>query len=81
MSFALPAEQTFVVTSANVANSPGLAYQIYGDKNYWWIICIYNGILDPIQDLQPGTVLQIPSITNVNSFLTRELVQERKVVI
>jgi hypothetical protein len=81
MSFALAAERTFIVTSANIANSPGLAYQIYGDRNYWWVICMYNGILDPMQDLQPGTVLQIPSITSVNAFLTREIVQERKVVI
>lgn len=81
ISFAIPAESTFVVTSANIANSPGLAYQIYGDKDYWWVICLYNGILNPIEDLQPGTILQIPSITSVNAFLTRELTEDRRVVI
>ena len=32
----------------NEVNSPEiLSQRIYNNPNYWWVICQYNGILDP----------------------------------
>lgn len=79
--FSIPPERTFVVTNSSIANTFGLAYQLYGDKNYWWILALYNGIINPVTDLKPGDVLQLPSLTSINAFLTRELAQDVKLII
>ena len=35
----LTAETTYIVTQSDVANSPGIAFNVYGDRFYWWVIC------------------------------------------
>ncbi len=44
-----------------------LARKYLGDGRYWWVICMINGIIDPINDkkLTPGTNLKI--VNNVKS--------------
>ncbi len=71
--FILSARTTYTVTSADAANLPGLSFKFYGDKNYWWVLGLYNGILDPIGGLTPGTSIQIPSITDINAYLSRDV--------
>jgi hypothetical protein len=79
--FSIAPERNFLVTAANVANTFGIAYQVYGNKNYWWVVAMYNGIINPIEDLKPGDVLQLPSLTAINAFLTRNLEENSKVTI
>lgn len=68
--YIVPARESFVVTQADNANSPGIAFDYYGSADYWWIICMFNGILDPVEDLTPGRVLQLPSLADINAFLS-----------
>jgi hypothetical protein len=65
----LPAVNTYVVTSADMANLPGIAYNVYRDKDYWWVIGLYNGIIFPERDLTPGLILQLPSLSDINALL------------
>lgn len=41
-----------------------IAHRHLGDAKLWWIICDYNDIFFPL-DLEPGTVLRIPSVEHV----------------
>jgi len=41
-----------------------LAPRYLGDANLWWIICDYNDLFFPLE-LEPGTVLRIPSVEHV----------------
>jgi hypothetical protein len=68
----LPAVNTYVVTSSDVANLPGIAFNVYRDKDYWWVIGLYNGIIFPEKDLVPGMVLQLPSLSDINALLASE---------
>ena len=68
--YIVPARDTFVVTQAYVANAPGIAFDYYGSQDYWWVVCLFNGILDPIEDFVPGLALQLPSLTDINAFLS-----------
>tara|TARA_R110000764_G_scaffold211232_1_gene297303 strand:+ start:194 stop:559 length:366 start_codon:yes stop_codon:yes gene_type:complete len=36
-----------------------LSYLHYETTNLWWLICIMNGISNPVQFVETGTVLQI----------------------
>ena len=37
-----------------------VSYDIYGDTQYWWVIMLYNDILDP-SDIVNGMVIRYPS--------------------
>lgn len=72
IKFRLVPKQQYVVTHIDTANAPGLAHSIYGDKGYWWILCMFNGILNPIEEIAPGTTLRLPSLVDINNFLTNQ---------
>jgi hypothetical protein len=76
IAFKIPATQKYTVGDHDQANAPGIAYNIYGDKGYWWVICMYNGIIDPVTELVPGTVLELPSINDINSVLSQDTASE-----
>lgn len=42
-----------------------IAYRYYGNGELWWVIAEANGIADPFEPLQPGTVLRCPSVRTV----------------
>jgi hypothetical protein len=42
-----------------------LAHRYLGRADLWWIICDYNAIFFPLE-LEPGSVLRIPSVEHVN---------------
>jgi hypothetical protein len=48
-----------------------LAYDLYGQKELWWIFAQRNldVIKDPIYDFEPGTVIFLPKKTNLQKFL------------
>jgi len=47
-----------------------LGYVFYGDPGLWWIIALYNGIIDPTEELIEGKALLIPTLERVqNSIL------------
>lgn len=72
ITFRIVPKQHYVVTHADTANSFGLADAIYGDKGYWWVLCMFNGILDPISEISPGVTLKLPSLADINNFLTSQ---------
>lgn len=47
-------------------NLPLIAYKRYGNKDLWWIIAAYNGILD-ITEVVAGTVLRLPTTQALTS--------------
>jgi hypothetical protein len=42
-----------------------LGYVFYGDTGLWWIICLYNGIIDPLEEIIEGKLLLIPTIERI----------------
>jgi len=47
-----------------------VAYRYYGTSELWWVIALVNGIADPLQGVDAGTVLTIPRLKKVFSALT-----------
>lgn len=79
--YILPATDVFVVNQAYVANAPGVAFEYYGSQDYWWIVCMFNGILDPIEDLTPGRTLQLPRLTDINAFLSLKETEDQELTV
>lgn len=42
-----------------------LALKYYNNPTLYWIICSFNRIQDPFQELEVGTQLKIPAIANI----------------
>lgn len=72
LKFLLRARDTYLVTSSDACNLPGIAHKVYGDKNYWWVIGLYNGIIFPELDLTPGTTLQLPALADINALFSAQ---------
>lgn len=76
IKFVLNPTISYVVTSADAANLPGISFNVYGSRDYWWVIALCNGILDPISGLTPGLVLQLPTLADINAFLSTQDAQQ-----
>jgi hypothetical protein len=72
IKFTLTPKQSYTVSNSDMANAPGIAFSVYGDADYWWVICLFNGILNPITDFKPGMVLQLPTLADINAFLSSQ---------
>jgi hypothetical protein len=57
------------IRSDEVGRAPLIAARQYGSISYWWIICYYNGIIDPKKELVAGMRLRIPSAASMEDYL------------
>ena len=46
-----------------------LAYELYGNPNYWWVFCVRNldQIRDPIWDFTTGKKIVVPSNSHLKA--------------
>lgn len=47
----------------------GISYKFYNTIQLWWVICKFNNIKQPFQQLVPGLILKIPTEFIVNQIL------------
>lgn len=69
MKFVLTTSKVFVVTDAYESNLPGIAFTLYQDPGLWWVLAMYNGIIDPIDEIVTGLKLNVPDLAAINAFL------------
>lgn len=79
--YLLPPTKSYTVDSSDQANAPGISRAFYGSVDYWWVVCMYNGILDPITEFVPGSVLQLPDLSDINAFLSAQDTQQLDVAV
>lgn len=63
----------YEVSSAFENRAPSISYEVYGDEKYWWVICLFNGILDPTEDITVGLQLKIPDKSELDSYLSQNV--------
>lgn len=78
--YAMPVNQTVVVTEADIGNLAGIAFRIYQDVSLWRFIMAYNGLQNPIQDMWPGQVLELPSKSNIIQYMNSQLYSKNKTI-
>ena len=42
-----------------------IAFQHYNDPTYYWVICDFNRIKDPFEDLVVGSYLRLPVLSSI----------------
>lgn len=65
----LPYSDLIRVDAQWESNLPGLAMQYLGTELRWWVLLLYNGLYDPIEDVKPGIVLKIPDRNSLEDLL------------
>jgi len=45
-----------------------ISYKVYGTVDYWWVICLFNQIQNPFEELEMGTLLQMPNTVDIYNF-------------
>lgn len=68
--FGVTVDTLITIDARYEANLPGLAFDYYGDQIYWRAILAFNGLVDPIQDIQVGVTLGLPSKSSLEAFMT-----------
>lgn len=69
-----PTDLVYFVEKVYESQPRKLGMLFYGDEELWWMICQYNGILDPIEELVEGRKLIIPILERIKR---ESLVQQR----
>lgn len=46
-----------------------ISYLEYGSEQYWWLLCVVNGIVDPINEITIGRNLIIPDKADMDAFI------------
>lgn len=52
-----------------------ISYRMYGTVDYWWVVCLVNGIDNPLEDLKLGTLLKIPTTLDIYNFYRKYRIQ------
>lgn len=45
-----------------------IAFAFYGDDSLWWLVCQYNSILNPIDEIVEGIILRIPNPSRIQKY-------------
>ena len=62
--------RSYQVRSDETGSPDMISYRVYGTHDYWWVICILNGITDPFSQFPAGTIIQLPSRFSIEQYLS-----------
>jgi hypothetical protein len=57
------------LTAADEGYPELLSDRIYNTTDYWWILCMFNGCIDPLSDMQVGAVWSFPTADSIQVLL------------
>lgn len=60
-----------IITKLDMNRPDVLSYRVYGDSQYWWILCKFNHIDDVWNDMELGGYILIPSLADIEEFYDR----------
>jgi len=61
--------EIITITAQYQANLPGLAYDYYGNQDYWRAILAFNGLVDPMSDITVGRSIGMPDASSLQAYL------------
>ena len=64
-------DRSYMVTDAAAGRLEYISYQIYGTIQLWWVIGLYNGIINPIKDVIAGKILRVPTKESIDVYFNK----------
>lgn len=68
MRFRVSVDKVLMIDAKYEANLPGLAFDYYGDQEYWRAIMCFNGLSDPLTDVCVGATIGLPNKSSLDAF-------------
>lgn len=62
-------DQTYVIEKKFEGRLDQITALFLGEPRYWWVVAMYNNILDPNAECVEGAILYIPTIDRVKAIL------------
>lgn len=56
------------VRASDIMRPEMISFQVYGSTDFWWILMVVNKITNPLVELQPGLILEIPNQLDIFDF-------------
>lgn len=60
-------DDQYLVTVRFANNWQGLANELLGDPNLWWVLTDVNGVIDPFYGLPSGVTIRVPQKARLQS--------------
>ena len=67
----LVVQEQYILQPQDVPFPDLISYRYYKTTDYWWLLCMFNGTIDPIWDMNPGQTWQIPTYKSIQSVLSK----------
>jgi len=45
-----------------------ISYRAYGSVGFWWVILAFNDIENPLTDIEPGMLIELPHKMDIYNF-------------
>ena len=71
--FNISSFQRTTLDGTTAYNLPGLVYNVYGDTSLWRALLAYNGLNDPLSDIYPGQILNLPDKATLVAYLANSI--------
>jgi hypothetical protein len=68
-----PDDQVYVVERRFANRLDLIAATFLDEPRYWWVIAMYNNILDPHNEVTEGTIIYVPTRERVKTLLSGKL--------
>jgi hypothetical protein len=56
------------VVETDVMRPDLISYKNYGTVTYWWIVCLVNGVENPLLDIKVGDLYKLPNVIDIYDF-------------
>jgi len=63
---------THVISQAFEGRPDLIAHKVYGSVALWWVICQFNGVVNPFTDLYVGKLVKVPDYSQLMHVLHEE---------
>lgn len=61
--------QVFIIPAGYEGRPERISRKFYETIGFWWVICQFNGVVNPLEDLYAGREIYIPDLGEVLKFL------------
>lgn len=65
-------DQTYELQAGDIGYPDLLSSRLYGTIDYWWILCMYNGCVDPLTDMVAGAKWSIPTSDSIQNLVSNQ---------
>jgi hypothetical protein len=73
-------DRVHTVNQSEEGNLQLISFTYYNTIELWWILAMYNGVVNPITEVITGLRLKVPTLTSIEDYFREHVSQQASVV-